>query len=538
MNPAVEAQAILQTYEPELHRIEHESKVAYWEAARTGSAESYQQYGKLEKELVEILSDPAAYARLARVQARIGEITDPLLRRQQELLYRRFRGCQGDKERIGRIVDLEQELNRSYNVFRAEYQGCKRGNNALKETLRQTEDTEEAREAWEALKQVGRLAAPRIQELVALRNEHARDLGASNYYALSLELGELDMGALFRLLSKLEAHSTALYQRLKRDIDTRLAVAFKVPCDALRPWHYRDPFFQEVPLEEADNLDVWLEGKSLEKLTETFFEGIGLPIRPILQKSDLYEKEGKDQHAFCMAVETPGDVRILCNLEPNGQWMRTMLHEFGHGVYDAGIDPTLPYLLRDPAHTLLTEAIAMLFERFARDQDFLAQILGMDTQAAEGFARRADACQAGRLLVFLRWVLVMTHFERSLYEDPAQDLCARWWEEVARFQWLNGRDRRTQPDWASKCHLATAPVYYQNYILGEVCASQIHASIREHLGGPAAPVVGNPRVGAFLQERIFRHGATLRWDDRLKAATGQPLSDKFFLEDAGQTHYG
>ena len=49
------------------------------------------------------------------------------------------------------------------------------------------------------------------------------------------------------------------------------------------------------------------------------------------------------------------DIRVLCNLRPTERWMSTMLHEFGHAVYDQSVDPALPFLLRAPAHTLTTE---------------------------------------------------------------------------------------------------------------------------------------------------------------------------------------
>ena len=45
--------------------------------------------------------------------------------------------------------------------------------------------------------------------------------------------------------------------------------------------------------------------------------------------------------------------------------MSTSLHEFGHAVYDKYNDRNLPWVLREPAHTFTTEAIAMLFGRFA-----------------------------------------------------------------------------------------------------------------------------------------------------------------------------
>src|SRR5437764_1292571 len=72
----------------------------------------------------------------------------------------------------------------------------------------------------------------------------------------------------------------------------------------------------------------------------------------------------------------------------------------------------------------------------------------------------ADTRRAG-LLVFARWVLVMTTFERALYADPDADLDSLWWDLVERHQRIHRPDGRAAPDWAAKIHLAAAPVYYQ-----------------------------------------------------------------------------
>ena len=58
------------------------------------------------------------------------------------------------------------------------------------------------------------------------------------------------------------------------------------------------------------------------------------------------------------------------------RWLGTMVHELGHAVYDLAIDPELPWLLREPAHTFTTEAIAMLHGRLVRDETFLRALRG------------------------------------------------------------------------------------------------------------------------------------------------------------------
>ena len=60
---------------------------------------------------------------------------------------------------------------------------------------------------------------------------------------------------------------------------------------------------------------------------------------PCSTHSDLYARDGKSQHAFCIDIDREGDVRVLCNVEPSERWMETMLHEFGHAVYDRECRP-------------------------------------------------------------------------------------------------------------------------------------------------------------------------------------------------------
>ena len=100
----------------------------------------------------------------------------------------------------------------------------------------------------------------------------------------------------------------------------------------------------------------------------------------MLEKSDLYEKEGKYQHAYCTQIDKEGDIRVLCNIKPNYKWMGTMLHEFGHAVYDKFVSPKLPWVLREHSHIFTTEAIAMLFGRFASNPNWLSEMVGISEE--------------------------------------------------------------------------------------------------------------------------------------------------------------
>ena len=127
----------------------------------------------------------------------------------------------------------------------------------------------------------------------------------------------------------------------------------------------------------------------------------------------------------------------------------------------------------------------------------------------------------------------MSHMERALYRDPGQDLNSLWWDLVEQFQWIRPPDGRHAPDWASKIHFSVAPVYYHNYTLGEIMASQVQAHIlKEVLGnGNWQRFVASPEVGAFLKSRLYRTGKSMDWRETLRQATGRSLSVSAFVEE-------
>ena len=130
------------------------------------------------------------------------------------------------------------------------------------------------------------------------------------------------------------------------------------------------------------------------------------------------------------------------------------------------------------------------------------------------------------LLVFVPWVQVMTRFERELYRDPDQDLGAIWWELVERYQRVDAAGRATRPDdWACKIHVALAPVYYHNYLLGEVTASQLAYALARETGARARrsspPPPGVPARALHAPGRVAALGRADRAGDG-RAALRRP----------------
>jgi peptidyl-dipeptidase A len=517
----------------QLEPLQRRYNESIWLANVTGEARHEQESARLDAQIRTMFSRREPYDFL-RGLAAAGGTPDPHLQRQLVLLVNDHRAHQIPPEKIERIVQLEKGLESRFNNFRAALDGRKVTDNEIRQVLRDSDDSGARRRAWEAAKQVGAEVAGDLKTLVRLRNEAATSLGFSNYYSMMLELDELDEAELFDLLDGLDRGTRPLFKAYKDDLDARLARRFGVDVCSLRAWHYGDPFFQEAPAAEFQ-LDPYFRHQSLEALTERFYRAIGFDIRDLLARADLYEKPGKSQHAFCLSMDRGDDVRVLCNLQPSEYWMATMLHEYGHAIYDQQIDRSLPYLLRVPAHILTTEASAMLFGRLSKNAAWLTTYAGVPQ--AEAQAGAGALAQAGRaqLLVQTRWELVMCHMERALYRDPEQDLDTLWCDLVEQYQWIRRPEDRKAPDWASKIHFSVAPVYYHNYMLGEMMASQLQRHLLDQVLGDGPDVwqrfVTGPEVGAFLKERVYRTGKERDWRATLRQATGQTLNVSAFVSE-------
>ena len=125
-------------------------------------------------------------------------------------------------------------------------------------------------------------------------------------------------------------------------------------------------------------------------------------------------------------------------------------------------------------------------------------------------------------MVFSRWAQVMFRFEKSMYENPDQDLNRRWWELAEKYQLLKMPAGRNEPDWAAKIHIALYPCYYHNYLLGELLASQLLYHIAGQVLKSAdvedQSFAGRPEVGRYLIDVGVqaRHALALERDDRTR----------------------
>ena len=526
-------QKFITDFENKLEPLATKSNQTGWDAYITGKKELFDLSTKLSLQIDSIYQDNAVFYYLKELKQK-NVISDALLKRQLDILYKAYLSKQINPELNKQITELSTKLENTFGNFRAIIDKDTLSDNEVTQILKKNKDSQYREKVWRAQKELGNFSAPDIVKIAKLRNKAAKELGYDNYYIMSMELSDLDAKHVEKTFDELYILSEKPFKEIHSQIETIFEKRYKIKKADLRSWHYEDLFAQEAPGIFDINLDSYYEKIDIPEYSKKYFTSFNMDAEDILARSDLYEKKGKNQHAYSFNIDRKQDIRILCNIVPNMRWMETMLHELGHATYDKYIDQNLPYLLRDAANQLTTEGIAMLFGGYASNVNWMKESLNLSNKEVKKIKKTVERNAKLSKLIFARWSMVVFNFERNLYENPDQDLNKLWWDLVEKYQFIKRPDSPVGAEWATKMHIANYPVYYQNYQLGEIFASQVLNFVAENfykdVNMKEATFWNNPQAGEYLKKQIYSVGKKLEWNEMIKNATGEYLTAKYFVE--------
>lgn len=422
--------------------------------------------------------------------------------------------------------------------------------NDLDDILVSSRDLTQRLRAWETSKQTGPALKRGLLELRDLRNRVAREMGYSSYFHLQVAAYGMSVKEMMALNDRLVADIRPLYEQLHCWARHQLAERYGQPVPKLIPAHWLpNRWGQAWPgLVEAVDLDAPLKSRqpeSLIKQAERFYVSLGFPELPATfwTKSDLYDlpagsSRKKNTHASGWHMDLERDVRSLMSVKPDFDWFTTAHHELGHIYYDLSYaNPNVPIVLREGANRAFHEAIGELITTAVRQEPYLRQVGVLAPDA------RPDRMQwllneaLSEAIVFIPWSAgVMTHWEHDFYEQdlPADQLNARWWEYVAKFQGIAPPAPRGEEfcDPATKTHISDDPAAYYDYALGFALKYQLHQHLAKHIlrqDPHASNYYGSTDTGKFLQG-ILKLGATRNWRRVLQDNIYDDLNGRAMLE--------
>ncbi|MGL4594757.1 MAG: M2 family metallopeptidase, partial [Thermoguttaceae bacterium] len=308
---------ILEQYQTEVLQLFKECNESEWDAMTTGKPEAFERSAKTKIELAKYHSNAEKYAEMKKLRNSATGLSALQLRSVDRMIMA-FEQKQLPPDLLEKMEEMASKIQMTFQTHRGTLDGKEYSNNDLLEMLSKETDSEKRKKVWEALKQVGGAIDADVIALAKIRNEAAQKLGFPNYWEMQIHFQEYDSKELLALFDELEKTTTPLFATMKNELDAQQSEKFGVSIAELRPWHYDNPFFQQAPPSKEINPNDFYNDKTKEEIVDIavrYFNKIGLPFDKVLQRSDMYERDGKNQHAFSIDMDTLGDVRNLCNVK-------------------------------------------------------------------------------------------------------------------------------------------------------------------------------------------------------------------------------
>lgn len=133
--------------------------------------EDFKHRTDLEKQLVDLHSDTEKFAQIESLYQKRSEIESAQLRRTIEQIYFAYLPNQVPETISKKIVELESDVEQIFNTHRSNVDGKELSENDVRKILSHSKDSSEAKKAWVGYMDVGKKIAPKLKELVGLRNQ-------------------------------------------------------------------------------------------------------------------------------------------------------------------------------------------------------------------------------------------------------------------------------------------------------------------------------------------------------------------------------
>jgi hypothetical protein len=216
----------------------------------------------------------------------------------------------------------------------------------------------------------------------------------------------------------------------------------------------------------------------------SFVRAMGLdPLAGGRIELDLEPRPLKSSRAFCSPVRVPRDVRLVVLPSGGADDWRAFLHELGHALHFAYVDPEAAFEDRCLGDDSVTETYAALFDHWLLLPGWLRE--------ARGLADPRDVVLLGTFeeLYLLRRYAAKLRYELELHaRGPDPGLAARYAEELGRATGVPAPPERWLED-------VDPRFYVVSYLQAWMLCGLLRRALRERFD---EDWFRNPRAGPFL----------------------------------------
>jgi hypothetical protein len=227
---------------------------------------------------------------------------------------------------------------------------------------------------------------------------------------------------------------------------------------------------------------------------------------------DTGERPGKRSRAFCSPVQVPGEVYLV--LRPHGgqsDWT-SFLHELGHALHFAYMEPDLPFEYRWLGDNSITEGYAMLFDHQMKTSGWLKRYTDLGTTPLPKFLRSAGFEE----LHFLRRYCAKLIYEIELYGGNVR------WESLPDLYVERLTAATTFAYNRADAFVDVDPKYYAvRYLRAWQLQSLIAETLVERYD---EDWWRNPRAGPWMCASLFAQGQRELANEQAQRVSGKALS--------------
>ncbi|HLM37517.1 MAG TPA: hypothetical protein VK287_07010 [Gaiellaceae bacterium] len=322
--------------------------------------------------------------------------------------------------------------------------------------------------------ELGRLA----HELSATFNEDRRELlrageeleaevtGSDDPIARTEEEKAISIHELERALAEASAAAEGVYTRLRETWFERL----------LGPEREAVPSSSHVAyLRRLSPLEsIYTKERAVPICMETLARlGFDLEAEPNI-RLDLDDRPQKSPRACVIPADPPRVVHLITRAQGGLHDYQAFLHEAGHALHFAGVDPSLPYTFRNISRDhALTEIYSYIVEAISRQPGWHARYFGLSEEHA---AENAAATVFMEALLFRRYVAKL-QFELDFWGRFSEDggSSAGYSERLTEATGLHYREEGYLAD-------MDAGFYSADYLRAWIRAAQLRAYLEREVG--------------------------------------------------------
>lgn len=446
-----------------------------------------------------------------------GDISPPDRRRAEimEMTFRPYHLSRELNDLILAITEITNELSSVLNTFRFSVAGREITSPEISRILLSEPDRNLRKIAYQARTQVNiPLVEAGFLQLLDLRKELASVYGTPDFVHYQLEQQEL---------------SPAIFDSWKEEIKSVLPLMNEI----------RSGFSEKIIAESTVMpWDVaYISGKIAPELSyrvnmadfynpvSKLFSMFGFDITDMNITYDIFPRKNKSEWGYNFPIDTGIDSRILANVRDRFYEFGVLLHETGHAVHSFTTDPG-EIILNMGISGIVSEGIANLFGGFINHPAFYSQFFTENLDKAGKNFKRLRLWNRVNNLRSVSRIL----FDQALYRNRIENI-----DDIHQLLWktnlevLGQKPCDDKPVWASTIHYTTHPIYFHNYLLGDLMCDMLKQVFiaRENV----SDVTNKPKqFGRFIMDEVINVSGRYPFPELYRRISGEDVSLRYLSE--------